>query len=347
MKPEQKSLRIGAAVILLAVLLRLVGGGIWNDLTNLLLKPKVSSFLLYAGTGRMFYMPGETKPGTPTQPVENTAPAETEPAETEGTEPVETEPTQPVRAVFSAQDGALVTLTNHPGYKLDMEALITAPLDWNLTGDAPKVLIIHSHASESYENTENYAGWWNYRTTDNRYNMVSVGNYLAQCLQEQGISVIHDTTVYDYPSYDNAYVLSRQAVENYLEQYPSIQVVLDIHRDAYEDKYGNQVRNTVNIGGITSSKLMLLVGSNASGQGHTQWQENLSMAVKLQTVLERMYPGLCRPLALRSTAFNQDVSPGALLVEVGTAGDTRQDALHAVKFLAEGIAALAYGSSAV
>lgn len=338
MKPEQKSLRIGAAVILFAVLLRFFTSGLMTDLTALFTDPKVSSLLLYAGTGRVFSLPSDT-PVAPTEPPE-AAPTEPEP---EVTEP---EPEAPVQAVFSADDAALVTLTNYPGYDFDMQALMTAPLDWDLTSKEPAVLIIHSHTCESYENTEGYTETSSYRTTDDRYNMVSIGSYLAQCLQAKGVSVLHDTTVHDYPSYNASYTLSRQTVQKYLEQYPSIRLVLDIHRDAYEDKSGNQIRNTVTVNGQSASRLMLVAGTNAYGEGHTQWQENLSVALKLQTVLERLYPGLCRPLALRSSAFNQDLSPGALLIEVGTAGDTRQDALNAAKLLADGIAALAYGSTA-
>ena len=90
---------------------------------------------------------------------------------------------------------------------------------------------------------------------------------------------------------------------------------------------------------------MLVAGTDGYGEGHTNWQENLSVAVKLQAVLEKQYPGLCRDLSIRSSAFNQDLSSGALLIEVGTAGDTRQQALAAVTFLADGIARLAYGTS--
>jgi stage II sporulation protein P len=174
--------------------------------------------------------------------------------------------------------------------------------------------------------------------------MISIGKHLAQCLEKQGVSVIHDTTVHDYPSYNDAYKLSRQTVQRYLEQYPTISLVLDIHRDAYEDSDGNQLSSTVSIDGVTASKLMIVAGTNGYDEGHPDWRENLSVAVKLHAVLEKSYPGLCRSLAIRSSAFNQDLSPGSLLIEVGTAGDTRQQALAAAEFLADGIAQLSQGS---
>ncbi len=341
MKPEQKSLRIGMTVILFSVILRCFSGGLFSEFISRFSGQKLSAMLLFAGTGQVFTQP-EIKDPSPTQPP---AVLETEPPPTpQPTQPpVETEP--PVQAVFSPTDSALIHLTNYPGYDFDLTGLITKPLEWNLKGEEPTVLILHSHTCESYENTEGYRESGSYRTTDGRFNMVSIGAHLAQILTKKGISVIHDTTVHDAPSYNAAYTLSRKTAQGYLEKYPSIRLVLDLHRDAYEDGNGNQVRNTVTLDGVTTSRLMLVAGTNAYGEGHTGWQENLSVGLKLQTVLERLYPGLCRPLALRSSAFNQDLSPGALLVEVGTAGDTRQDALNAAAFLAEGIAALAYGSA--
>ena len=204
--------------------------------------------------------------------------------------------------------------------------------------------ILHSHTCESYENTEGYVPSGFYRTRDENCNMISIGKHLAQCLEKQGVSVIHDTTVHDYPSYNDAYKLSRQTVQRYLEQYPTISLVLDIHRDAYEDSNGNQLSSTVSIDGVTASKLMIVAGTNGYDEGHPDWRENLSVAVKLHAVLEKSYPGLCRSLAIRSSAFNQDLSPGSLLIEVGTAGDTRQQALAAAEFLADGIAQLSQGS---
>lgn len=330
MKPEQKSLRIGAAVILLAVMLRFLGGDFFSNASA---NADLASFLLYIGTGRVYS--AKAPENTPTEPAPQS------PAQPEATAPA---PTEPVQQVFTADDAVLVSVTNHPGYAIDVEAMLEAPLDWDLTSPEPAVLIVHSHTCESYENTENYTPTDPYRTMDARYNMVSIGAHLAECLQQRGISVIHDTTIHDYPSYNDAYPQSRKTIQAYLKKYPSICLVLDIHRDAYEDSSGNQARNVITIDGKSSSRLMLVAGTNAGGQSHPDWQTNLSMAVKLQTVLQRLYPGLCRNLTMRSSAFNQDLSPGALLIEVGTAGDTRQDALYAAQLLADGIAALSHGS---
>ena len=323
MKPEEKCLRIGAAVILFAVLLRLTASGFATDMTALFENPTVSSVLLYAGTGRVYSAPSEDSPP-------ETLPLETIPPET-----------QPV---FSPEDAVLVSVKNYPGYDIDIPAMLEQSLTWNLTQAAPSVLIFHSHTCESYENTEGYTASDPYRTRDENYNMISIGKHLAQCLQERGIGVIHDTTVHDYPSYNDAYSLSRETVKQYLETYPSISLVLDIHRDAYEDASGNQASDTITVDGKEAARLMIVAGTNAGGYTHTAWRENLSVAVKLHTVLEKKYPGLCRDLTMRSYYFNQDLSPGALLVEVGTAGDTRQEALYAAELLADGIAQLSGGT---
>ncbi len=328
MKIEQKCLRIGSLVILFAVVLRFFGGELAADLTRLLQNPTIPSVLLYAGTGRIY----ENLEAAPTQQEE---PEQTQP-------PPETNPGQPT---FSESDAALVSIKNQPGYEIDVPAMLQTPLIWDLTDSKPTVLILHSHTSESYENTEGYTPSDPYRTKDDRYNMVSIGKHLATCLEEKGITVIHDTTVHDYPSYNDAYRLSRQTVKKYLDEYPSIQLILDIHRDAYTDASGKQASQTVNINGQESSRLMLVAGTDASGYTHTSWRENLSVAVKLQTVLEKEYPGLCRDVIMRTYYFNQDLSPGMLLIEVGTAGDTRQNALYAAELLADGISHLASGAN--
>lgn len=326
MKLEQACLRISCGVLLFAVFLRLFGGGIAADWRKLSQDPSIVSLLLYAGTGKVFSFSPTTEPDSP-------------PEEPELTE--ESAQTEPAPPLFTPEDAALICVKNQPGYAFDVPAMLLSPLSWDLTDTQPTVLILHSHTCESYENTENYTPSDPYRTHDSRYNMISIGSHLAACLEERGISVIHDTTVYDYPSYNDAYTLSRQAVKQYLKDYPSIRLVLDIHRDAYVDSAGNQASNTITIDGESSSRLMLIAGT---GPSHTTWEDNLSLAVKLQAVLEKEHPGLCRDVTLRTYYFNQDLSPGMLLVEVGTAGDTRQEALRAAELLADAVATLAPGT---
>ena len=249
----------------------------------------------------------------------------------------------PQKPQFSPSDAALVEMDYDCTYRPDLETLITQPLDWDLTIDEPTVLILHTHTTESYtKNGEHYVETATYRTLDENFNMLSIGDVVAQTLEQAGIGVIHDRKIHDYPSYSGSYIHSRSTVEEILEQYPSICLVLDLHRDALE-KNGRQYRPLVQVDGDAAAQLMLVVGTDISRQSHENWQENLALALKLQIQLQRLSPGIMRPLNLRSQRFNQDLSPGALLVEVGAAGNTREEAVAAARKLAEAVVSLMMG----
>lgn len=223
--------------------------------------------------------------------------------------------------------------------------LIAQPLNWDLTADGPTVLIVHTHATESYtrEPEEDYKESSAYRTLDERYNMISVGAEVARLLEEGGVGVIHDRVLHDYPSYNGSYNHARKSIESYLKQYPTIRLVLDIHRDASGDNK-NQLHTEATVGGEKSAQIMLVVGTNASGLKHPNWEQNLALGLKLHVQLERLAPGICRYVNLRAQRFNQDESPGALIVEVGGAGNSHDEALRAAGMLAQAILALACGT---
>ena len=168
--------------------------------------------------------------------------------------------------------------------------------------------------------------------------MLSIGEQVAQALENAGIGVIHDKTLHDRPSYDNAYVAARKTIQQQLEAHPTIQLILDIHRDAAERSYG-QLRTKAIINGERSAQLMVVLGAN-----HENYEQNLSLALKLHAQLERQAPGITRPLQLRASRFNQDLSPGALIVEVGAAGNTHAEAHLAADQLAQAVIALALGT---
>ncbi|MBR4864018.1 MAG: stage II sporulation protein P [Oscillospiraceae bacterium] len=338
---EGKSIKVGAVVLCMALLLRLLAGGLWDKMLLALTSPQAVSAMLFLETGRV------VRPGGESQPVE-TVPTPTETVAT--TFPTVAEPTVPivaekdVQAVFSAADAALVEVRSVCGYTADVEGGLTKQLTWDLTGEGPTVLIVHSHGTESYENTENYQESSGYRTKDPAYNMVSVGDRLVQILEQGGIKAVHDRQAHDDPSYSDSYNNSRKSIAYYLETYPTIRLVLDIHRDAVEDEAGRQMGFSVEVGDKSAAKLMLVVGSDAGGLQHPHWGENMSLAVKLHAQLEKNTPGICRPISFRSQRFNQDLSAGALIVEVGSAGNTRQEALTAVELLGQAIIDLSHGT---
>lgn len=338
MDHQQWSLRVGSSVILCALLLRLTAAGFFDPLVKFLSQPKISSFLIYLETGRIVRFSASDGAVASVFAAESPEPA-LPAAETQGAE--ETLP------VFTAADASDIEIRYNCSLRPDLEALITEPLGWDLTGEAPTVLILHTHATESYTKSDGevYEESASFRTLDEGYNMISVGDHLTELLEEGGITVIHDRTLHDYPSYNGSYTAARKAISAWLEKYPTIQMVLDIHRDA-SGSNNNQMRTSATVNGRSSAQLMLVVGSNASGLNHPEWEENLALALKLQVQLERNAPGICRYINLRSQRFNQDKSPGALIVEVGAAGNTRAEALTAVEVLAEGILDLKNGAAA-
>lgn len=331
MNAERRCFQAGAAMVVLAVFLRLVSTG---AVAAFFQQPVVLSLMVLSETGRWVRPDGERVVFTP---VEEVAPLP------EADAPAVI-PEAPVKAVFSPSDSDLVAVNSACGYSVDVETMLAMPLNWDLTEEGPAVLIVHSHGSESYEKTEDYEESSAYRTLDARYNVVSVGERIAETLEAGGIGVLHDKALHDYPSYNNAYGQSRVSVEAYLQKYPSIRVVLDIHRDSLETEDGKQIGRTVSLNGQETAQLMMVVGTDAGGLSHPNWKENMALAVKLHAQLEKLTPGICRPISFRSQRFNQDLSSGALIVEVGAAGNTRQEALLAGEQLAAGILKLAYGT---
>lgn len=250
----------------------------------------------------------------------------------------------PPRPEFRESDAEAVALKNTAAVTPDLGTLIAAPLRWSLADTVPTVLILHTHSTESYTKSgEEYAESAAFRTLEGDYNMLSIGNRVAQLLEQGGIRVIHDRELHDYPSYNTAYTHARKSTQAVLAENPGILLVLDLHRDAMEDASG-QVRTTAQIRGKSGAQLMFVMGAGNAGLPHPQWEQNLSLALKLQYLLEQQCPGLCRPISLRPQRYNQDLSTGALLVEIGTAGNTHAEALRAAEELAAAILKLKNGS---
>ena len=332
MELERWALKIGAIAIVCAIFLRLAGN-LPDELKNFLTGPEMTRMAILLHTGRFVRLPEEVVI------PEVSAPEATLPTEAP-TEPIET-----AVAVFAQEDASLVSVNSYCGYDADLPALLQTPLSWNLAETKPAVLILHSHGSESYVNSEGYTESSPYRTLDENYNVVSVGKQLAQRLEAGGIQVIHDTQLHDHPSYNDSYGNARKSIQQYLSEYPNIRLVLDIHRDAVELADGSQKKYTVSTPQGDAAQLMMVVGTDAGGLDHPDWPSNMALAVKLHAQLEKIVPGSCRPISFRSQRFNQDLSPGALIVEVGAAGNTRQEALLGAELLAQAILSMAGGTA--
>ena len=315
---DERILRIGGLVIAGALAFRLILGVATPTLEKLQkLQPEQVAALLL--TGRILKLSAEE---SPLQLSVTDTPQVVEPA------------------VFSPEDQQVISMNNSSGKTADAQTALLQPLNWSLQDQQPTVLILHSHGSESYTKTEDYTESANYRTLNTDYNMISIGQYLAEELEKAGIRVIHDQTMYDSPSYNEAYTRSRAAAQQHLTENPSICLVLDLHRDAGEDSDGNQIRRAVSTPEGDAAQLMMVLGTN-----HEGWLDNLSLAVKLQVQLEKQCSNICRPISVRAQRYNQDLCSGALLVEVGAAGNTRQEALLGAKYLAQAIISLAAGAA--
>ncbi len=329
---RQRKLRTVFTMLACAAALRLLFGGAFAQLTALLTGEDMTTFLLYMNTGRLV-TPADAADLSPT---ETTAPAST------------VDPPRPLLPVFTAADASLADIHNETDYDPDPEEILLRPLNWELIADAPTVLILHTHATESYAQSEGntYTASSQDRTLDKQHNMVRVGEYLAELLRKAGIGVIHDTTLHDYPSYTGSYANARKTIRGYLEEYPTIALVLDLHRDAVELDDGTQLTTHTTLRGEETARLMMVVGTDDGGLSHPNWKQNLSLALKLHAQLEKNTPGICRFLSFRQERFNQDLSPGAMLIEIGAAGDTLPQALRAAEHLATAITDLAWGATA-
>ena len=242
----------------------------------------------------------------------------------------------------SGYDAALgVYIENRPQLDLDVAALAEAPLELEIPEKGPQVLIMHTHGSEAYtpDGEDVYEPTGECRTADKTKSVVRVGEEIAKVLTEMGLSVVHDTALYDYPEYNGAYDRSLAAVESYLEQYPTIRVVLDVHRDALVGEDGTIYKPITTVNGEDSAQVMLVMGSNAL-YDHPKWEENLSLAVKIQAEMNTLWPTLARPIGLRENRYNQQLTTGSLLVEVGSHGNTLQEALAAARMFARAAGAV-------
>ena len=205
--------------------------------------------------------------------------------------------------------------------------------------DEPQVLIMHTHATESYELEDN--GWYDpeytARRTDTALNMAAVGARIAEQLNAAGIVTLQDTTLHDYPSYNGGYERSNATVRAYLEKYPSIKVVLDVHRDAIEYD-GKRVKAVAEVEGRQAAQVMIICGADKNG--NRRISKNLGFAAAWENAMEGRYPGLTRPVLFDYRYYNQDLTTGSLLIEMGSHGNTLAEAQYAGELVGRALAGL-------
>ena len=234
----------------------------------------------------------------------------------------------PVAENCNAQYGN-VKIKNQTDYQLTQEMLTP-----DITIENKSILIFHTHSCESYTASEQYpyTPTGNFRTTDLNFTVTRVGTELTTQLQQYGYNVIHDTSYHDYPSYNGSYTNSLKTVESLLQTNPS-DIIIDLHRDAIGSR--SDYAPTVKIGDEEAAQIMFVIGTNAGGLWHPNWNQNLKFAVKVQEKAEELYPGLFKPIMLTTSRYNQHTGKYANIIEVGATGNTLEQCLTSMKYLAK------------
>lgn len=229
----------------------------------------------------------------------------------------------------STDDFRGVRINNGTEYTLTGEML-----EPNIEVNKSKVAIYHTHTCESYTPTEQYQyeASGSYRTIDLNYSVARVGDELTNQLESYNCKVIHDKTYHDYPSYNGSYSRSLVTAQNILNSEQDTDIIIDLHRDAIADEtYAPKVK----IGDEYVSQLMFVIGSDGAGSEHKNWIQNLKFAIKVQQKANEMYPGLFKPIILRNSDYNQSVAKAACIIEVGSTGNTLEESMGAMKYLAK------------
>lgn len=243
--------------------------------------------------------------------------------------------------------GSIRNLTQYSD--ADLRAAVTTPslpFDVEVNSDEPQVLILHTHATETYQTWPDlvYDPDFTARTQNTALNMCVVGEKMAQVLNAAGINTLHDTTLHDSPSYTESYDRSYATTQAYLEKYPSIKVVLDVHRDAIEDSDGTRVKPLCTVDGEDTAQVMIIAGcDNGSSISLPNWRLNLRFAAAWEEAMESRTPGLTRPVMCAYRYYNQDLTTGSLLIEIGGHANTVAEAVRAGQYAAEALAILLGG----
>ncbi len=242
---------------------------------------------------------------------------------------------------FDLKNGGQVrNCTNIPDKELFELSEQLPDIHTDPSGGQPQVLIYHTHTTESFEpyTRDFYDASFSGKTTDPDMNMVAVGDELCSQLEKEGIAVLHDTLIHDYPSYNDAYPDSRASVEAILEKYPSIQVVLDIHRDGIQRQDGTRVSAVAEINGSQAAQMMIISCCDDGSGEIPFYEENFKFACMLQSQLETDWQGLTRPVLFDCRHYNQDLSKGSLLIEIGSHGNSIDQAKYSARLLGSSLA---------
>ena len=237
-----------------------------------------------------------------------------------------------------------IYLKNSTGLNIDIKELLSSPIGFNVEKNSdPQVLIMHTHTTESFmlEERDYYTNSDASRRTDPNFNNVRLGQIVCQKLNAAGINTIHDTTTHDYPEYNGSYSRAEKTIKSYLQKYPSIKIVIDMHRDAITSGDSDKVKPVTEINGKKAAQIMLVLGSESgSVTNFPKWKENLKLGVRLQQTLEVKYPTLARSLYFCSRRYNENLTTGSMIIEMGTDANTIDEVSYSAELLAEALCEL-------
>lgn len=235
----------------------------------------------------------------------------------------------PIKESYNTEYGK-VKIKNETDYPLTEDILKP-----DITIENKNILLFHTHSCESYTSSESYpyTPTGTFRTTDLNYTVTRVGTELENQLKQYQYNVNHDTSYHDYPAYNGSYARSLATVENMLKTTPS-DIVIDVHRDAIGSR--SDYAPSVKIGeNDVAAQIMFVIGTNNGGLWHPNWNQNLKFAIKIQEKAEEMYPGLFKPIMLTKSRYNQHTAKYANIIEVGATGNTLEQCLTSMKYLAK------------
>lgn len=229
------------------------------------------------------------------------------------------------------------------GQKVDIAAQLDGSL--NLEGfdkKKPCILIYHTHTTEGFEilDTGWYSNDYNSRSKDTTKNIVRVGEEIARILTDKGFTVIHDKTVHD-ASYSGSYNRSAKTVDKWLEEYPSIILSLDVHRDAIH--YDGKIKSkpTAVIDNKKAAQIMIIAGcESGSVTDFPNWRDNLKFSCKLQETAQELYPGLMRPIFFCERKYNMNMTRYSMLLEMGTDANTLDEAVYSGRLIGSALASM-------
>lgn len=239
---------------------------------------------------------------------------------------------------LSFQANHLSILQNETLYFPNIEKIKNKQSVTASNSNGPLVLILHTHASEAYlpPKISYLAGniGREIYSTDQGRSVIAVGEALCESLNQNGISAVHCLDQHGKNgTLQNSYQGAADCIQKYLKKYPTIQYVIDLHRDGILSDSGELVRTVTSNEGEDYGQIMAVVGTDCNGTEHPTWQTNLSLALRLTEGLERKVENICRPISLRNASYNQELAPNALLLEIGSAGNTQEEAIRSAELV--------------